>query len=123
MENKNKVATVRKEGVSDSGKPNEAINEAKGMDANGGVWKWILNTFGWLWINDNGKTIFDKTPKSESANAMPSKSQSQVMPIASGFVILPTLFGGVVYPLFDDPEIRNPSSASCNHHLKRGKPL
>lgn len=33
METKNKVATVRKEGVSDSGKPNEAINEAKGMDA------------------------------------------------------------------------------------------
>lgn len=33
METKNKVATVRKEGVSDSGKPTEAINEAKGMDA------------------------------------------------------------------------------------------
>lgn len=33
---KNKVATVRKEGVSDSGKPSEAINEAKGMDAVGG---------------------------------------------------------------------------------------
>ncbi len=30
------VATVRKEGVSDSGKPDTAINEGKGKDAAGG---------------------------------------------------------------------------------------
>lgn len=39
------VATVRKEGVSDSGKPSEAINEAKGMDAVGLFGNWPANDY------------------------------------------------------------------------------
>jgi hypothetical protein len=107
------VATVRKEGVLaklTESRP-KRLTSLKGRIPMGGLWRWIRNTFGWLWINDNGKTIFDKTPKVPlNSIQRQSKSLSQLLTECEGHVYLSGQFSG---PMFVVELKYSPESLPC----------
>lgn len=115
---KNKVATVRKEGVLaklTESRP-KRLMRVKGWMPLGGLSQWFKNIFGWLWINDNGKTIFDKTPKSELYCIKPQRPSEKQGYVSSEQSALVFPFGFVSFEEFDYHENPSPSSSSLILH-------
>jgi hypothetical protein len=76
------------------------------------IYKWLMGVFGWLWINDNGKTIFDKSDNPKPLIPQNKQAYPQNTPAPTGTYLVITSFGARVMFEYEDTTPESPPSSS-----------